>query len=178
MTEESIAIDQQVSSLGTSYEPYIVYKSIILEKFASQFKIQRKDRKSLRIQKNLGVHYAKAFEYIENVRDEFLQLAFKNLEYEQAKQELKTFLELMNPVETVWADIIKRCTKENPTHEHIMPFNYDFDAYKGTYVTRTRNEMIKLRIPGRIRAEYFRELEQAYILMTKSFRFLKNKFAK
>ena len=174
MTKENLELDLQVSNLGTNKEPYIVYKSLVLERFANQLKIQRKDRKSLRIRRNLAVHYAKALEFIETIRDGYIRLVFENLEYEQAIQKLLAFLTLLEPVEKVWADLIKRCTRENLQHETTMPFNYDFEEYKGNYITKTQNGMIKLQIPGRIRGKYMDMLHQAYKLMSQSYKTLKN----
>ena len=174
MTKENLELDLQVSNLGTNKEPYIVYKSLVLERFANQLKIQRKDRKSLRIRRNLAVHYAKALEFIETIRDGYIRLVFENLEYEQAIQKLLAFLTLLEPVEKVWADLIKRCTRENLQHETTMPFNYDFEEYKGNYITKTQNGMIKLQIQGRIRGKYMDMLHQAYKLMSQSYKTLKN----
>ena len=174
MTKENLGLDLQVSNLGTNKEPYIVYKSLVLKRFANQLKIQRKDRKSLRIRRNLAVHYAKALEFIETIRDGYIRLVFENLEYEQAIQKLLTFLTLLEPVEKVWADLIKRCTRENLQYETTMPFNYNFEEYKGNYITKTQNGMIKLQIPGRIRGKYMDMLHQAYKLMSQSYKTLKS----
>ena len=151
-------VDVQVQSLGTNIVPYILYKGTILKQFMKDLNIEQEDFRSKKMQKHVIEKIAFVFGEIDELRDKFIKYATTYMQRDQVINKLMTFLKVMDPAETIWFEIIKRCTGEYAEHILIGPFEYNFELYKYHFIIK-RNGKIELYIPDQLRYEYMQELE-------------------
>ena len=140
------------------HKQFVLYKSQMLTILINDINIHKRDTRSVKIRTELDTYFVELFKIIEETRDEFYLLAFKYLKNDAAVRELLEYLELMQPLEILWTDLITRCTETSKTPTKNAPFNYNFATYKGHFITLSSNGKVKLRIPIRVRMAYVREL--------------------